>query len=424
MTELAVIADDLTGACDVASSFASAAMPVRVLVDPDDAGAATDTLAVRNTQSRGVAATVAAERVRRALATAPAPIVMKKIDTALRGHLGAELDATLDTLAARAAFVIAAIPAAGRVTRDGRQWFGGRLLATTEFASDPEGAGAESAIAAVIARESTRLTTVVGLDEVRGRALTSALRARIATGARYVVIDAESDVDIAVVTAALLALPRPLCIAGSIAAASALAASVAGGAPPGAGESERAYRPSGADRDHAVGETPPPALVVCGSLHSTARAQIDALVAGGALVLPMAGTPTLVRDATRAFASGRTVVLAAPRAPATPGAEALRATEAALADATYAIVNAAPPRTLAIVGGETSFAVLRRLGATRLDVRGRFVPLVAVSTITSGIAAGVTLVTKGGSGGNADALVDLLGRSTVAAAPSGLAAMS
>ena len=420
MSEVTVIADDLTGACDVASSFADAGSPVAVLVDPACAAPpASETLTVRNTQSRGVAASVAAERVRRALGETPAPIVMKKIDTALRGHLGAELEATLATLGARAAFVIAAIPAAGRVTRDGRQWFGGRLLADTEFASDPEGAGAESAIDAVIARESAYTSTVVGLEEVRAAGLASALRMRVAAGARYVVIDAESDDDVACATAALLELPRPLCVAGSIAVASALAAQL--DATPFDDRTSgvrRVERPRG---DGAAGAIVPPALVVCGSLHSTARAQIETLIAAGALAIGRDGS---VRDAAGALARGRSVVLAPARAERTPGTSALRATEAWLAETTLAIVSATVPRSLVIVGGETSFALLQRLGATRVEVRGRFMPLVAVGTVTTGIAAGVTLVTKGGSGGDADALTALLERRTEARTPRGVAAVS
>ena len=48
-------------------------------------------------------------------------IVLKKIDTALRGHLGAELDAAIAAAGAAEAFVLPAIPRVGRTTVGGEQ---------------------------------------------------------------------------------------------------------------------------------------------------------------------------------------------------------------------------------------------------------------------------------------------------------------
>ncbi len=441
MSALGIIADDVTGACDVASSFAAAGVAVRIVCDVDDAAVAAadaydEALEVVNTQSRNLAPPAAAARVRRAVERVRAPLLVKKIDTALRGHLGAELDAAIDALGARAAFVVAAIPAAGRVTRAGRQWFGDRELAATEFARDPEGPGAESSIAAVIARESDRPTSLVGLDEVRGEALAATLRGALERGAAHVIVDAETDADVRAAVAAILALPGPLCVAGSIALATAVAAAVA--APDG-GETlhaadctRRSPRLRTVDRERHRAEAaradgvesqrsssaptpaiPSPALVVCGSLHTTARSQVDALVAAGIAVAlrtegPQVGNGETVAAAAGALAAGRNVVLAAPPAATTPDADALRTTERRLAELTAAIVAVTLPRTLVLIGGETSYAVVRRLAATAVDVHGRFVPLVAVGRIRSGVAAGVTLVTKGGSGGDREALVRLL----------------
>jgi uncharacterized protein YgbK (DUF1537 family) len=112
----AAIADDLTGACDVAAELALAGRRVRVAVDAERVAPADgdDAIVVVNTQSRALDPRAAYARVRAALDARPARVVLKKIDTALRGHLGAELDAAVDLLAAPA-FVLAAIPAAGRV---------------------------------------------------------------------------------------------------------------------------------------------------------------------------------------------------------------------------------------------------------------------------------------------------------------------
>ena len=224
MTAFAAIADDLTGACDVAAELAAAGRRVRVVVAPGGADACEGTITIVNTQSRSLHRDDAAARVRTALRDRREPVLLKKIDTALRGHLGAELDAACDALGAPA-FVVAAIPAAGRVTRNGCQWFGNRPLAETEFARDPEGPGAISSIPEVLARESRRRAAVVSRNVVRTGRLSAEVARRRAEGIDVFVMDAETDDDVRAAVDAVLALPRPVCLAGSIALAAALAAS-------------------------------------------------------------------------------------------------------------------------------------------------------------------------------------------------------
>lgn len=387
MSAFAAIADDLTGACDVAAELAAAGCRARVVVEPDAVVAGDeDRVVVVNTQSRSLAPAEAAARVRRALAARPASRVLKKIDTALRGHVGAELDAALTATAGRG-FVLAAIPAAGRVTRGGCQWFGGRLLAETEFARDPEGPGPVSSIPEVIARESTRRVGVVSRAEVEAGGLAEAVRG---ASVDCFVVDAEHEEDVARAVAAILSLEGPIVLAGSIALAAALAPYLSGARTEGG-----ATAPS----------VPLPALVVNGSLHSRARAQVDAVLATGrACFVPVpadrgAALAKAADEAAAALAGGTTVVVAPEPAGAVPETVALRATEAQLADFTAAIAERVMLPTLVVIGGETSYAVLRRLEAGAIDVHGRIAPLVAWGTIARGIAAGARLVTKGGSGG-------------------------
>src|SRR5207237_332991 len=97
-------------------------------------------MCVRNTQSRTLAPADAARRVAAALADvgpAWAGLVLKKIDTGLRGPLGAEIDATMDALGVEEAFVLPAIPEVGRTTLAGRQMIGGVPVNETAFACDP-----------------------------------------------------------------------------------------------------------------------------------------------------------------------------------------------------------------------------------------------------------------------------------------------
>jgi uncharacterized protein YgbK (DUF1537 family) len=401
-----VIADDLTGACDIGAELAAAGLAVRVSIAGEGGDEDPHVLRVLNTQSRAIAAHTAYARVLQLLHHRPADVLVKKIDTALRGHLGAELDAALDGLGAVAAFLLPAVPAAGRLTRGGCQWFGGRPLDATEFAGDPEGPGAESSIATVLARESRRRTEVIGTAVLRSGGLAERARRLMRAGAEFFVVDAESDADLTCAVSAILELPRPLCVAGSIALARAVAPHL-----------------TCESRQHAAYAARPishPALVVCGSRHPMARAQIEALVAAGLAVsvaAPSAAAPAVERAAAAARAgaqlgAGGTVVLAPAPHSGTPDASARRATERLLAELTRQIAARAAMPTLVLVGGETAHAVLTALGATELAVHGSFGPLVAVGEILTGTAVGATLVTKGGSGGEPGSLVELLASAT------------
>jgi uncharacterized protein YgbK (DUF1537 family) len=427
MTSLEVIADDVTGACDVGAELAEAGVVVRVAVDGRAAADVDDAVCVVNTQSRAVRAAEAYERVLRLTRRRPIDVLLKKIDTALRGHLGAELDGAIDGLGACAAFVAPAVPAAGRVTRGGCQWFGGRRLAETEFAADPEGAGAESSVAAVIARESRRRTEMIGLETVRARALHHRTRTLMGAGADVFVVDAECDDDLAFAAQDILELPRPLCIAGSIGVAAAVAARLCGGRGIAAADAAASTSRSATESASMTGSAlrpwserrsrlPVPALIVCGSLHSMARAQVDALCAaelaeriplrdGGAAADHVAA----VARALAVLCAGRSAVLAAPRLAKAADPVARRRIERVLGQIACEVLRAGAAAALVLIGGETSYAVLREVGATELVVHGRVAPLIAATTIARGDAVGLPLVLKGGSGGDRDTLRSLLG---------------
>ena len=97
LQSLRIVADDLSGAADCAASFAGTAGPVPVFLRgvPEGAWSALDTDTRAMDEASAVAVT---RRVFGQLAAAGAarPFVYKKIDSTLRGHVGAELAATGD----------------------------------------------------------------------------------------------------------------------------------------------------------------------------------------------------------------------------------------------------------------------------------------------------------------------------------------
>lgn len=121
----AIIADDLTGALDTGTPFVDSGLSVAVAVDVE---AATEALAadcdvvVINTASRALPEKEAAHRVRQAteaLLSARPAVVMKKIDSRLKGNVAAESIALAEALGLENILVAPAIPDQERVTHRG-----------------------------------------------------------------------------------------------------------------------------------------------------------------------------------------------------------------------------------------------------------------------------------------------------------------
>jgi uncharacterized protein YgbK (DUF1537 family) len=123
--KIAIIADDLTGALDTGTPFVQAGLTVRVAVDAAataEALAAGPDVLVVNLASRALSPQAAAERMREVaelLREAEPAILLKKIDSRLKGNAGAE-SAALAKVFGRAGLVVApAVPDQGRLTENG-----------------------------------------------------------------------------------------------------------------------------------------------------------------------------------------------------------------------------------------------------------------------------------------------------------------
>lgn len=137
---IAVIADDITGAAEMAGIAhrlglrVQLAMWPRAVNDCDVLVVATDTRSMH--EAEAVAET---RRVAEALGEIPGVDgVFKKTDSALRGHVVAELSALLPLTRYSRALYIPANPSKGRIIRDGVYYIGGTPLHETDFSFDPE----------------------------------------------------------------------------------------------------------------------------------------------------------------------------------------------------------------------------------------------------------------------------------------------
>jgi D-threonate/D-erythronate kinase len=364
-----VVADDLTGAADGGVQLARAGYRTAVAfhgasVEPDAAGL--DAL-VLDTDSRALAPDATRARVRDAAgAVACAPIVMKKIDSTLRGHVGAEVAAALEATGRRVAIVAPAFPAAGRTTEDGVQLVDGEPVHRTGFAADP--------VTPVLEAHLPTLFAAAGL-----------------TDARCVVADACTDADL---EAIVRSVPDPSEVlwVGSAGLARAL------------GE---VHRGPGTAVDEPGEEHDPRVLVVVGSANDVAREQVRRLVASGVppagLSLPALGagaTATCGALAERALRdSGACVVHLAG---AGEGPDLARRIAAALGEVAERLAGAGLVTALVLTGGDTAVTVARRLGATGLRVDDELEPGVPVGRLLG--PRPYRVVTKAGGFGSPDVL--------------------
>jgi uncharacterized protein YgbK (DUF1537 family) len=395
MSDLALIADDLTGAADSAVPFAASGFTTAIAFDKPRRERA-DVIAL-STNSRDVALPEAERRIRLALTAVfgedgeyrPAWIY-KKMDSALRGHPIEELLITMQLARATRVVVAPAIPSQGRTTVGGVVLDRGIPLSQTAIGREH---GRENLVR-LFQRKARVPVRVIDLRTIRGdrRNLRNALTI---PGSWIAVADAETDAD-------LVALAE-VGIASGIRFFSGAAglANVLGGRLP----IEQLYRPP------AIARRKAPVLVVAGSRHATTAAQLDHAEAAGARRITLrqemldndAADPSDIRSAVlESLASGANTIVT------TVGLEFSSRGGGAVSDCLATV--ATDPEIISriggmvLTGGDVAHAVCRRLGVHTIWLRGEVLPAIPWATVTAERADGLPIVTKAGSFGEGHAI--------------------
>ncbi|HEY7141750.1 MAG TPA: four-carbon acid sugar kinase family protein [Methylomirabilota bacterium] len=364
-------ADDLTGACDTGAPFAARGLETLVVVhdgDPPRAPDTTTAVLVIDTESREQPAEDARARARwagNALKAGSPRILYKKLDSTLRGRIGAEVDGMLDGAGLGLALLAPAFPAQRRTVVDGCVRVEDRPVDETPIARDPAFPRTGASVLGALIADGIRPVAALPLFTVRrGHAAVTARLERFAgAGGRAVVADAETGADLSTVVEA--ARDRPVLLAGSAGLATALAA--------------RESSP-----DASIRRTLPrrPLVVVAGSPHPATRLQLSRLGRRESLD-----------------------VLAPPDDEGIGSTARRRAMVARLAEAARDRIEHARFGSLLLTGGETAITVLRALGASGLRLAGEIEPGIALATLVGGPFDGLVAMTKAGGFGDADALV-------------------
>jgi uncharacterized protein YgbK (DUF1537 family) len=136
---IGVIADDLSGAAEIGALGLRHGMSAEIVIRGQPSGRAD--LVCIDADSRSNSSDEAARRIAgatRLLRDAGAEWIYKKVDSVLRGHVTAEVEAMITALEVNRALLVPANPSRGRIIRNGRYYVEGRPIHETEFGRDPE----------------------------------------------------------------------------------------------------------------------------------------------------------------------------------------------------------------------------------------------------------------------------------------------
>lgn len=370
---LGCIADDLTGASDLANNLARSGMRVALRVGvPSGAADEVDAIVV-SLKSRtapvddAVAESLAAARW---LGSQGARQIYFKIcstfDSTPQGNIGPVAEALADLMGARMVAVTPAFPAGGRTVYLGHLFVGTALLSDSPMRSHPLTPMTDANLQRVLQAQlrSSRVGLVDLPTVARGAfALRERLDSLESAGIRFAIIDALDDSHLIALGAAIADLPLVVAASGlgvGLPRAHGFVAGQVGGLP----------RPSGAR------------AIVSGSCSAASQAQVADFIRRGGLALEVDACATSLDDEVARVSAlaqahlGHVPVLVystadATRVSAVQGlfgqAVAAQRIEQMLSRIALALVESGVGQ-LVVAGGETSGACIQALGLHALGI--------------------------------------------------------
>lgn len=213
-----VIADDFTGANDVGVQFTHYGEVARVLLNPHHTGnLADDGHFIVNTDSRSQtkedAYKTASSLVRVMNDHINHPWIYKKIDSTLRGNIGAEIEAIFRETDLNLAILCPAFPDSARTIQQGHCYVHGQLITETEFATDPKTPVLYSSIPQIIAAQTSLSIINLTVEQFQSSDIVERLTAL--PHKTIVVFDAQTNDDLEKIAAIALQLKQKPLLVGS-----------------------------------------------------------------------------------------------------------------------------------------------------------------------------------------------------------------
>ena len=382
---LGAVADDFTGATDLAMMLRASGHRVVVAIedaqlDAEQLEAADAVVIALKTRTAPVADAVSRSRaaISRLQGWGATRFYVKycsTFDSTDRGNIGPVLDAAREMLGAERCVVVPSLPANGRRVREGLLFVHEQLLEGSPMRHHPLTPMTRSRVADLLRPQTTGEVAEIHRDMILEGP--GALReALAATSAPYVVLDTETDADLATIGAAT---GEDVLVSGG----SGLALGIPG--------------PTGAASDWEAPE-PGRRAVLCGSVSAQSLAQIaDAARTQPVHVIDVRAAATdpsaaaaQILEWIDAQETGAIPVVCAARtredvlpAGALGETDPAAIVEAVIAGVAGGLVGSGRSSALIVAGGESSGAVVGALGATALRIGPEIAPGVCWSLAES-----------------------------------------
>lgn len=376
-----IIADDLTGAMDSAGPFACLGVETWVVAEPtrcDPASLTTARVVSINTDTRHLPAAQAAARVAgitRQLGAGGFDLVVKKIDSTLRGNVVAETLALREASARGEVVVAAAFPAQGRTVQGGMVYVDGKPLAQTGFAHDALSPPPLIALQQVFAAAQSGL-----------RVALAAPTDTFGSGADVWIADSQTDADLARIAQTLAPRLDAVLMVGSAGLTRALARICFSGHA-----AARDWKPLTGTLVFAVG-----------SRAQRSAEQVQALAAqADTRVLPAPDGRLPNSELPRA----QNLVIQATTGESGQDGDAAQVA-AEIARQAIQMVQRTRAQALIATGGDTAIAILNASGNPALQVLGDLMPGIPYARIQIG-GSPVWFITKAGGFGGHETFRDL-----------------
>lgn len=166
---IVVIADDLTGAAELAGIGLRYSLDTELFMSSVQMGDTDVSLFVVCTDSRSMNkenASSVSDRVAKEVSLMGPDHVYKKIDSVFRGHVLDELKTEMKRLGLKRALIIGANPSLGRTIRDGKYFINGEPISETDFGTDPEFAITDSSVLRMLRAGDGRVRVVKPADDL------------------------------------------------------------------------------------------------------------------------------------------------------------------------------------------------------------------------------------------------------------------
>ena len=428
--DIAVIADDLTGANANGALLTSKGFFSATCLDLAGGLALfTEYSAVATSaDSRLLSAGEAREKVKWAvglfLKYSPT-LISKRIDSTLRGNVGAEIEgallaldeAAIDGQEKAVALVVPSYPSSGRITSGGYLVVHGIPLQRSPIAQDAATPVRATSIVDIIAEQSdwacgfiSLKTILAGSGAIRAEALAQWKR-----GCRILAFDAVTDDDVADIAEAFRETPFPVVAVDPGPFTAELAA--------------RRIAPSGVEFTDRI-------LAVIGSTSDLTRRQIEALRLAHAVHMVRLDCAALLDPAKRAGEIDAAVanIVSAPDTATILGvctaeraedvfsmddlSKKLRMAPNEISESINTALASIAERILAISelrigglytsGGEVTVSTIRQLDGQGFSVRDQVIPLAVYGHLLGGKTPDMSMITKGGFVGDTGSLVQCI----------------